>query len=156
MFTKRCTCPLSSRSSRAKPGYCRSRFSSSSLIVPPLAVSVRWPPVTFCTNGGTRTSTGMTTWSLDRDGDRGLDRGLEMRHAAELVVVNQLGNGRMVAAHLAFRIAPHAHLTDPHVERVEQQQPAVDALADAQDQLDRLDRLDHTYEARQHAEDAGL
>src|SRR5579862_2067054 len=134
MFTKRCTCPLASRISFENPGYWRSRSASSSFTVAPVAFRVRAPPVAFWTSGGTRTSTAIGVFSLYGYRNRGFDRGLVVRYAAELFVVDELGYGRMIATHLAFRVPPHPDLADVHVQRVEQQQPAVDALADAQDQ----------------------
>ena len=76
--------------------------------------------------------------------------------AAELFVVNQLGDRRMRAAHRAVRILPQLQLAEAHPQRVVDQEAADQRLADAGDQLDRLGRLDHADDARQHAEHAAF
>src|SRR5437868_817675 len=101
MLTKRCRLPCSSRSCARKPGYSWSRLLSSSFTVVPLPWSVRFPPVTPWTSGGTRTSTGIDS-AGDGDFDWRFDGGLEVRHAAELLVIDELLDGRVVAAHLAL------------------------------------------------------
>src|SRR5688500_494499 len=45
------------------------------------------------------------------------------RDAAELVVVDQLADGRIVAAHRALRVAPQLELAEAHPPGVVQQQP---------------------------------
>ena len=76
--------------------------------------------------------------------------------AAELFVVDQLGDRRVRAAHRAVRILPELQLAEPHPQRVVDQEPADQRLADAGDQLDRLGRLDDADDARQHAEHAAF
>ena len=67
---------------------------------------------------------------------------LRRRHAAELLVVDQRRDGRVRAAHRAVRILAQLQLAELHPQRVEQQEPADQRLADAEDQLERLGRLD--------------
>ena len=90
------------------------------------------------------TSTGSISPSLARRHGRWL----LLRHAAELLVVDQLGDGRMVAAHRAFRIAAQLQLAEAHGQRVVQHQAADQRLADAQDQL-------HGFGGLNQADDAG-
>src|SRR5207244_12726553 len=61
---------------------------------------------------------------------------------AESLVVDQLRDTRMIAAHGAIRIFSQSQLTELHSQRVEEQQPADERLANASDQLDRLRPLD--------------
>ena len=76
--------------------------------------------------------------------------------AAELVVVDQLGDGRMRAADRAVGILAQLQRAEVHAQRVDQQQAADQRLADAEDQLDDLGRLDDADEAGQNAEHATL
>src|SRR5262249_8803695 len=54
---------------------------------------------------------------------RGLVR-RRRRHAAELVVIDELGDGAILAAHRARRIAPQLHRSEAHRQSIEEQQPA--------------------------------
>ena len=76
--------------------------------------------------------------------------------AAELVVVDQLGHGRVGAADGALGIFAQLQGAEAHAERVDQQQTADERLADAEDQLDGLGGLDDSDEAGQDAEYATL
>ena len=78
------------------------------------------------------------------------------RDAAELFVVNQRGHGRMRAAHRAIRIFLQLELAEFHPQRVVNQEPADERLADAHDQLDRFGRLNRADDAGQHAKHAAL
>ena len=62
--------------------------------------------------------------------------------AAELVVVDQLGDGRVRAADGAVGVLAQLEGAEVHAERVDQQQAADERLADAEDELDDLGGLD--------------
>ena len=87
--------------------------------------------------------------------DRRLRR-LGRRHAAELLVVDQLLDRRVGAAHRAIRILAQLQLAEAHLQRVVDHEAADQRLADAEDDLHRLGRLDHADDAGQHAEHAAL
>ena len=74
--------------------------------------------------------------------------------AAELDVVDVLGDRRVVAADGAVGIAPHRHLVERRTERVEEEQPPGERVAAVEDQLQRLARLQRADDAGQDAEDA--
>ena len=76
--------------------------------------------------------------------------------AAELLVVDQLGHGRMRAADRAVGVLAQLQLAEAHPQRVVDQEPADQRLAGAEDQLDRLGRLDRADDAGQHAEHAAF
>ncbi len=92
----------------------------------------------------------------DLPGLGGLARLLDRRQPAEGLVVDQTGDGRALAAQRARRILAQLQLAEAHLERIEQQQPADQALADAEQQLEGLDALDHADHARQHSQDPAL
>src|SRR5579884_3116546 len=75
---------------------------------------------------------------------------------AELDVVDVVGDRRLVAAHGAVGPPLDAHLVELRRERVEEEQPADQRLADPERQLERLVRLQRADDARQHAEHAAL
>jgi len=77
-------------------------------------------------------------------------------HAAEFVVINQLGDRRMRAAHGAIRIFAQLELAEFHSESVEKQQAPHEIIAAAKNQLDRFHRLDGADDSGQNAEDARL
>src|SRR5208282_4188467 len=77
-------------------------------------------------------------------------------HAAKFVVIDELVNGAMLAAHWTSRIFAQLEFAEFHAERIEEQQPANEALAAAKNQLDGFHRLDGTDDARQHAQHAAL
>src|SRR5438034_4930461 len=66
-------------------------------------------------------------------------RRLHGRRAAELLVVDQAGDRRVVAAQRALGVPAQVHLPEVHVEALEDQQLADQAPADAQHVLDRLE-----------------
>ena len=73
-------------------------------------------------------------------------------NAAELVVVDQLVDRAMLAAHRAIRILSQLQFAEFHAERIEEQQAADEAVACAENQLDRFHRLNGADDAGQHAE----
>ena len=75
---------------------------------------------------------------------------------AELHVVDVLGDRRVVPADRALGIATDRDLGERGRERVEEQQPPDQRVADAERQLERLVRLQRADHAGQHAEDAAL
>ena len=77
-------------------------------------------------------------------------------HAAESLVVDQLGDFRVRAAHLAVGVLAQLDELEGHIQGVVQQQLADQRLADAQDQLDRLGGLQGADGAGQHAQHAAL
>ena len=76
--------------------------------------------------------------------------------AAELLVVDQLRDRRVRAAHRAVGILAQLQLAEPHPQRVVDQEAANQRLANSGDQLDGFGRLDHADDAGQHAQDATL
>ncbi len=81
---------------------------------------------------------------------------LRRRDAAERLVVDELGDRRLVAAHRAVGVLLELQLAPAHAQRVEEQQPADERLAGAEDQLDGLQRLQRADDPRQHAQHAAL
>ena len=77
-------------------------------------------------------------------------------HAAEALVVDQLGDRRRRAAHRTRGVLLHAELVELHAQRFVLEQAPVERLAHARDDLHRLGGLDQRDEARQHAEHAAL
>jgi hypothetical protein len=75
---------------------------------------------------------------------------------AKLVVVDELGDGRVRTAYRAVGILPELQLAELHSERVEDEESADERLAGADDELDRLGRLDAPDHAREHAEHASF
>src|SRR5919202_5292374 len=78
------------------------------------------------------------------------------RTGAELDVVDVVGDGRALAADRALRVAPDRHLVELRGERVEQEQPADERLADPERELERLARLQRADDPREDAEHAAL
>src|SRR3984885_13417917 len=76
--------------------------------------------------------------------------------AAELVVVDQFGDGWVGAADRAVRILAQLQGTETHAQRIDQKQAADEGFADAENQFDGFGRLDDTEEARQDAEHAAF
>src|SRR5690349_17358856 len=72
------------------------------------------------------------------------------------MIIDQLGDGPMVAADGALRVFPEAELTELHAESVVEQQASDQRLADPEDQLHRLGGLDQADRAGQDAEDAAF
>jgi hypothetical protein len=55
---------------------------------------------------------------------------LSLRDAAELLVVDQLRNRRVLAADRAVRILAELHLAEAHVQRVVEEEPSDERLTD--------------------------
>src|SRR4028119_1107434 len=70
-----------------------------------------------------------------------LGDGFGLGDAAELLVVYELGDGRVLAADGAARVLAELHLAEAHPEGVVEHQTPDEGIADAADQLDRLRRL---------------
>src|SRR6478752_8607593 len=75
---------------------------------------------------------------------------------AELDVVDVLGNRRRLAADRAVGVAAELDLGEGGRERVEEEQPADEAVADPDPELDRLVRLQRADDPRQDTEHAAL
>src|SRR6266513_3802000 len=75
---------------------------------------------------------------------------------AEALVVDVIGDRRMLAAHRAIRIAAQTHLAEAALERVVQEITSHERLADPEEQLDGLRRLDGSDDPGQHTEDTRL
>src|SRR5207302_2503068 len=86
-------------------------------------------------------------WFLGRHGDR-LRRG--WMNAAELFVVDEVRDCRVRAAHRAVRVFFQLELTELHPQRVEDQKPADQRLANLQNELDRFHRLNRADDSRQN------
>src|SRR5262245_48154172 len=89
---------------------------------------------------------------------RSSDRGgrLLASNAAELLVIDERLDGRVVAAHRAARVAANLEFLELHLESVIEHEPADERRAFAQDNLDRLGRLDAADEAGEYAQDASF
>src|SRR3970040_3044348 len=77
-------------------------------------------------------------------------------HPAELLVVDEICNRRMIAADRTLRISPDLHLTEFERQGIEEDQAVDQRFPCAQDQLDRLERLQAPDDSAQHAEDSRL
>src|SRR5438093_2624302 len=75
---------------------------------------------------------------------------------AEPFVVDVFGDGRMLAARGALRIAAELDLAEARLERVEEEEASDERLADHEQQLDRLVRLERADDAGKDAEDPRL
>ena len=75
-----------------------------------------------------------------------------IRDTAEFLIIDELGDGRMIAAHRALGIAPQLQFAEPHRQRIIEHQPADQRLADAQDQLHGLGGLNQPDRSGQNAE----
>ena len=78
------------------------------------------------------------------------------RDAAELLVVDELGDGGVVAADRALGILAQLEFAEAHVERVDEQQAADERLALAEDELDDLSGLNDADQAGKNAQHAAL
>src|SRR5206468_3067475 len=76
--------------------------------------------------------------------------------AAELVVIDELGDGWVVPAQGAPGIAADFELLKRHLERIVQQEPADERRPLTQDQFDRLGRLDAADETGKDPQHAAL
>src|SRR3990172_7493507 len=77
-------------------------------------------------------------------------------HPAELVVIDEICNRRMIAADRTLRISPDLHLTEFERQGIEEDQAVDQRFPCAQDQLDRLERLQAPDDSAQHAKDSRL
>src|SRR5258708_6469498 len=77
-------------------------------------------------------------------------------HAAEFVVIDQLGDGAMRTAHWAIWIFAQLEFAEFHSESVKQQQAPHETIAAAKNQLDRFHCLDGADDSGQNAEDAAF
>src|SRR6185503_13859976 len=75
---------------------------------------------------------------------------------AVLAVFTKLGDRRVRAAGGAVGILRQPQLAEPHAERVVDEKPPDEWLADPEDHLDGFGRLDRADDAGQHAEHAGF
>src|SRR4029079_11123462 len=90
-----------------------------------------------------------------RDAAAGRLRMRGRRHnAAELLVIDERLDRRVIAADRAFRIPAQLQLAEAHLQRVVEQQAADERLPAPENQLDRLGRLDDADDAGEHAEHA--
>src|SRR4051812_17562637 len=76
--------------------------------------------------------------------------------SAELLVVDQSGDGRRVAAHRTLRIAAQLHDAHLEAERFHMGETSDQRSADTKDELDRLERLHAADQARQYSEHTGF
>src|SRR5436190_1954644 len=86
----------------------------------------------------------------------GLLRRRLLRHAAELMIIDQFRDGAMVAADGALGILAELQLAELHAEGVVEHEASDEGLADAEDQLDGLGRLDEADRAGEDAENAAF
>src|SRR5258706_11789746 len=78
------------------------------------------------------------------------------RRRAEALVVDLVGDRRVLAADRALRIAPQLDLAERRLERVEEQVAPDERLADREEQLQRFVRLDRADDTGEQTEHAGL
>ena len=78
------------------------------------------------------------------------------RHAAESLVVDQLGHLRLRSADLALGVLAQLDELEGHIQGVVEQQAPDQRRPRAQDQLERLGRLQRADGARQHAQHPAL
>src|SRR5213083_2013789 len=124
----RCRPPSSDTTFFVMPGYRDSRSLRTSASVAPSAPTLASPPACLRRIVGSFTVTDM---SLRNSSLR------SSRDAAELLVVDQLGDRRLLTAHGAVGVPADLHLLELHRERVVEQQPSLERLALAGQQLDR-------------------
>src|SRR3990172_7535976 len=132
-----------------KPWWRCSRSSNTSPIVLPCAFADRSPPISFAKLAVTLTSIAIGP-SLSAVMSAG------KRRTAKTFVVDQLRYRGVVSAERTLRIPPQLHDAEVHRERIEQQQPADERLADPKHLLDPLDRLDRAHDSRQSPKHARL
>ena len=92
--------------------------------------------------------TAITSISVSSSTGSAGSRLLLLGHAAELVVIDQFRDGRMVAAHRALGITAQLEFAEAHGQGVIQHQAAHQRFADAQDQLHGFGGLYQTDECR--------
>ncbi len=76
--------------------------------------------------------------------------------AAEMLVIDEGGDGGMLAANRALGILAQFELAEAHIERIHQQQPAGQGLALAQDQLDHFRGLNDADQSGENPQNAAL
>src|SRR6266403_2966854 len=77
-------------------------------------------------------------------------------HAAEFVVIDQLGDRAMRTAHRAIWIFAQLEFAEFHSESVKQEQASYEIIPAAKNQLDRFHRLDRADDSGQNAKDAAF
>ncbi len=77
-------------------------------------------------------------------------------HATEILIVNQLFDGRMCPAQGTIRISPDFYLPKTHLQSVKKQQPVQQRAANTGDQLEDLGCLDDADDPRQNAQDTAF
>src|SRR5579871_1833989 len=77
-------------------------------------------------------------------------------HPAELMVIDQLGDGAVVAADGAVGILPQLQFAEAHAERIIEEQAADQGLADPEDQFHGLGGLNQTNGAGENSEHAAF
>src|SRR5690348_4728912 len=77
-------------------------------------------------------------------------------HAAELVVIDKLMNGAILAAHRALGILAQFEFAEAHSQRVKQEQSANQTIAAAENQFDRFHSLNRADDSWQNAEHSAL
>src|SRR5437588_7598897 len=107
----------------------------TSRTVGPSPSTTGWPPA--CA----RIIVGIFTFTVIGESRLHWGRGLAGGQAAEQLVVDQLGHRGFLPAYGAVGIPAELHRGELHVHGVEQQQPADERFALADDQLDRLHGL---------------
>src|SRR5215210_1141058 len=80
-----------------------------------------------------------------------LFRGALLWDPAELLVVDQLGDRRVLTADGAFRVLAEFHLAQAHAQRVVEHETSDERLADPEYELDGLGSLDGADGARQYS-----
>src|SRR6185295_18919623 len=113
----RCRPPSSEITFFVMPGYWVSRLVRTSDRVAPSAPTFASPPACLRRIVGSFTVTAMVGWSP-------VGRSVLRGDAAEQFVVDQLGDGWVLAADRTVRIPADLHFLEVHVQGVVQQQPA--------------------------------
>src|SRR5512133_2793250 len=136
-------------------GNLAARSSNTSRTVPPSTSTSRSPPASSRSVGGILTMLirGPPGPPGNAQHFLGFSR-VAPDAGAELDVVDVLRDRRRVAADGAARVAPQRDLVEGRRQRVEEEQPADERVADAERELQRLACLQRADDARQHAEHA--
>src|ERR1044071_3068023 len=113
----RCRPPSSEITFLVIPGYRDSRSFSTSASVAPSAPTLASLPENFLRIVGSFTVTDMV---------RGNSSFRSCGDTAELLVVDQLGDRRLLAAYRAVGVPADLHLVELHRQRVVQEQPALE------------------------------
>src|SRR5439155_13439453 len=144
---KRCSPPPSARTFFVTPGYRDSRSFRTSPSVAPSAATLASLPANLRRIVGSLTVTaiGFSNSSFWSGGD-----------TAELLVIDQLRDGRLLPTHGATGVPAELHRLEVHVESLVQEQSPLERVALSSDDLDRFCGLDRADHARQDAEDATL